>query len=102
MNKNPIPQWQPIEKLPLIAHHIDEGLALATEHYETLLETKTKPYVLDNTTVERIIKVFTNQQDDSWLFDEQLQRWMQGQLTLTQKKEVERLQLQMEKWQRTI
>lgn len=69
------PQWQPIERLALIAHHIDGMLESAQEQYETLQLAQPKPFVLDDYTVGRVIDVFTVQQNDLWLFDEQLHRW---------------------------
>ena len=95
MAKQPSPQWQPIERLTLIATHIDGMLESATEQYETLQLAKPKPFVLDDYTVGRVIQVFTTQQGDLWLFDEQLRRWERGTLTLAQRREVERLASQM-------
>jgi hypothetical protein len=95
MVKQPSPQWQPIERLPLIATHIDGMLESATEQYETLQLAKPKPFVLDDYTVGRVIEVFTTQQGDLWLFDEQLRRWERGTLTSAQRQEVERLAGQM-------
>jgi len=95
MAKQPSPQWQPIERLTLIASHIDGMLESATEQYETLQLAKPKPFVLDNYTVGRVIEVFTTQQGDLWLFDEQLRRWERGPLTNAQRQEVERLAGQM-------
>jgi hypothetical protein len=89
------PQWQPIERLASLASHIDGMLESATEQYETLQLAKPKPFVLDNNTVERLIDVFTTQQGDLWLFDEQLRRWERGTLTAAQHQEVERLSSQM-------
>jgi len=95
MVKQPSPQWQPIERLPLIATHIDGMLESASEQYETLQLAKPKPFVLDDYTVGRVIEVFTTQQGDLWLFDEQLRRWEKGSLTNVQRQEVERLASQM-------
>lgn len=89
------PQWQPIERLTLIATHIDGMLESASEQYETLHLAKSKPFVLDDYTVGRVIQVYTAQRDDLWLFDEQLRRWQRGTLTATQRQEVERLASQM-------
>jgi hypothetical protein len=89
------PQWQPIERLALIASHIDGMLESATEQYETLQLAKPKPFVLDDYTVGRVIEVFTTQQGDLGLFDEQLRRWERGPLTNAQRREVERLADQM-------
>jgi hypothetical protein len=89
------PQWQPIERLALIATHIDGMLESATEQCETLQLAKPKPFVLDDSTVGRVIEVFTIQQGDLGLFDEQLRRWERGPLTNAQRQEVERLAGQM-------
>ena len=95
MAKQPPPQWQAIERLSLIATHIDGMLESASEQYETLQLAKPKPFVLDDYTVGRVIQVFTTQQNDLWLFDEQLRRWEKGSLTNVQRQEVERLASQM-------
>jgi hypothetical protein len=87
-------QWQPISKLP----HIDGMLEAA----QILLPAKARPHALDDYTVNRVIKVFTNQQDDLWLFEEQLKRWSETTLSAQQRKEVERLQGQMKKLREQI
>jgi hypothetical protein len=91
----PKPHWQPIEALAMIAAHIDGMLQADREQYETLLEAKPKPYVLDDSTVNRVIAAFTTQRNDFRLFDQQLQRWQAGPLTDDQRREVERLVEQM-------
>jgi hypothetical protein len=95
MAKQPSPQWQPIERLALLATHIDGMLESASEQYETLQLAKPKPFVLDDYTVGRVLQVYTTQQGDLWLFDEQLRRWECGKLTAAQRQEVERLAGQM-------
>jgi hypothetical protein len=89
------PRWQPIKMIPTLAQHIDGMLASSQEQYETLLEARPKPYVLDNYTVNRVISAFTTQIADLWLFDEQLQRWQAETLTPEQRTEVTRLVEQM-------
>ena len=91
------PQWQPIEKLSLIASLIDGALDATTEQYESLTEAKKKPYSLDDALVNRAIKAFTDQKDDLRLYDEQLTRWKAQRLTPKQHAEVERLSGQMKK-----
>ncbi|SRR5260370_23935235 len=93
----PTPQWQPISRLSLIAPHIDGMLEAAQEQYQALLPAKSKPHVLDDYTVNRVKKVFTDQQYDLRLFDEQLTRWSKEPLSTQQRKEVERLVGQMKK-----
>jgi hypothetical protein len=63
------PQWQPISMLSTFAYHIDGMLEVDLEQYETLLEAKPKPYVLDDDTVNRVIRAFTTQKNDFWLFE---------------------------------
>lgn len=96
------PQWQPITQLSLIAHHIDGMVESASEQYANLLQARPKPYVLDDYTVGRVREVFTTQQNDLWLFDEQLKRWKTGQLSTVQREEVERLVRRMAKLRQVI
>ena len=98
----PQPHWQPISQLPLIARHIDGMLESAEEQYQALQLARPKPHMLDDYTVGRVIDVFTTQQNDLWLFEEQLRRWKTGQLTTAQHGEVERLTGQMTKLRQAI
>ena len=95
MSDKRTPNWQPVSNIPLIAQMIDGMLHEAMEHYATLQEAVPKPHVLDDYTVNRIIKVFTQQQEDLPLYDEQLRRWKAAALTTNQNQEVERLQKQL-------
>jgi len=45
----------------------------------------------DSLTVGRVVKVYTEQRDDLWLYEEQLRRWSAQALTAAQRREVERL-----------
>jgi hypothetical protein len=89
------PNFQPIEALAMVAQHIDGMLEADREQYETLLEAKPKPQVLDDHTVNRVIAAFTTQKNDFSLFDEQLRRWQALDLTDDQRTEVTRLAEQM-------
>lgn len=99
---NRTPQWQPISELPLIAEMIGGMLETATENYATLQEARPKPYILDDYTVNRVIKLFSEQQEDLWLYNEQLRRWQAGKLTSQQSREVTRLQAEMKQLTETI
>ena len=79
----------------MVAAHIDGMLQADREQYETLLQAKPKPHVLDDYTVNRVIAAFTTQRNDFGLFDEQLQRWAALPLSDQQRREVERLIEQM-------
>lgn len=95
MSNNRTPNWQPVSNIPLIAQMIDGMLHEATEHYATLQEAIPKPHVLDDYTVNRVVKVFTQQQEDLPLYDEQLRRWKAAALTTNQSQENGRLQKQL-------
>ena len=85
------PQWQPIDKLPVIAYAIDGMLESAEEQYPTLEKARPRPHMLDDYTVGRVVEVYTEQRDDLWLYEEQLRRWSVQALTAAQRREVERL-----------
>lgn len=57
----PQPIWHPITRLPEIADLIDGQLAGAEEHHRTLAEGRGRPGVLDDATVQRVIRVFTEE-----------------------------------------
>jgi hypothetical protein len=91
------PRWQPISMLSTFATHIDGMLEADLEQYETLSQTRSKPHVLDDYTVNRVKEVFGKQRQDFHLFEEQLTRWQSGELTDGQRAEVVRLVEQMRK-----
>jgi hypothetical protein len=91
------PNWQPIAALPLIASLIDGELADSEAHYATLLAVRDRPHVLDAATVERSIKLHTEQRDFFWVFEEQLSRWRSEHLSFTQSSELDRLDGQLDR-----
>lgn len=86
------PTWQPISKLPQIAWMIDGMTESAEEVLADLREAEGRPHVLDLPTVDRVIRVYTEQQGDLWLYREQLTRWGKLALTDAQRAEVMRLE----------
>lgn len=94
---NQTPNWQPISALPLIAQMIDGNLTDVEEQFQNLQPARSRPHVLDDATVERIIKVYTEQKDFLWVYDKQLARWKAESLTPTQRREVERLEAKLGK-----
>jgi hypothetical protein len=83
--------WQPISALPLIASMIDGLLEEAEQQYENLQSCRPQSHVLDDYTVGRVIKAYTEQADDVALYAEQLSRWSGLNLTPSQRQEVARL-----------
>ena len=89
------PEWKPINYLPLIGTMIDTSLRENEAFYQTLSEAKPKSHVLDDHTVERILKVYGEQREDHWVFEEQVERWKKIELPPATLKELERLEKQL-------
>jgi hypothetical protein len=85
------PNWQPISMLATIAGLTDEGLKDAREQYATLLRARPQPYVLDDATIARIKRVNGKSVDWCDVYEQQLQRWQTGRLTVAQRREVARV-----------
>jgi hypothetical protein len=83
--------WQPISALPLIGAMIDGLLDKVEQQYENLQSCRPQLHVLDDYTVDRVIKVYTDQAGDVGLYAEQLSRWNRLNLTLAHRQEVARL-----------
>ncbi len=79
---------------------IDGMLESAEETHHSLQQARAGS--LDDYTVGRVREVYTTQRDDLWLYEEQLARWRNGELTSTQKQEVERLQGQLTRLRRIV
>ncbi|HDR7495339.1 TPA: hypothetical protein QCX40_006109 [Bacillus cereus] len=91
------PNWQPIQNLPIIANLIDGQSSDAKEQYINLLESRNKPHVLDDATIQRTIRVYTEQLEFVWIFKEQLSKWIKEErLTPIEQSEIERLQGQVQ------
>jgi hypothetical protein len=91
------PQYRPLSFLSALATHIDGMLQADEEQYQTLLPAQSKPHVLDDFTVNKVIQVFNDAKQDLPLFDEQLRRWGAEKVTAAQRQEINRLKGQMQK-----
>jgi hypothetical protein len=96
MTDSPTPNWQPITALPLVAQMIDETLESARIQLENLEEARPRPYVLDDALVSRIVRSYSDQAEFLPVYQEQLARWGQLDLTAGQRSEVERLKTQVD------
>lgn len=102
MADNPTPNWQPLTALSLIASLIDGELADGQEHHATLLSVRDRPYVLDDATVERTIKLHAEQRDFLGVFAEQLARWRNEHPSDAQRRELDRLEGQLERLRKVL
>ena len=85
------PQWQPIDRLAMVAAALTGELVEAERMRRLLEEARPRPHVLDDATVARERHSYTGIQDDLWLYAEQLQRWERGALTADQRQALEQL-----------
>lgn len=85
------PNWHPISTLPMIASLLDGQLKDIEKQYQSLVKARDQAYLLDDDTVDRIRKVYSENLDQQWVFEEQLSRWRRGNLSSSQRQEVDRL-----------
>ena len=103
MNNKLQPNWQPIKNMSMIANLIDSQLTDAKEQYITLSEARSKPYVLNDSIVQRTIKVYTEQLDFTQVFEKQLLKWEKEEyLKPIQQTEICRLQEQVKQSYKTL
>lgn len=99
----PEPNWQPISNLPLIASMIDGQLETAQEQYYSLSEAQSKTHVLDDNTVNRVIRSYTEQLEFAPIYEKQLERWQrETDLSSTQQSELHRLKKQVSRWKQAV
>lgn len=85
------PTFHPISALPRVSAVLDGLLEETKAQYATLTQARDKPHILDDQTVDRVTRVYTDARELGEVFDEQLLRWEKGSLTESQRAEVERL-----------
>ena len=74
-------QWQPISQLPLVARSIEELLENTEEQYKSLSEARSKPHVLDDAIIDRVLRLYTERIHFLRIDRQQLDRWKQSQPT---------------------
>jgi len=62
---------------------------------QNLQSVQSRPHVLDDATVKRILQVYGEQQDFLWIFDEQVMRWQREALTPEQRQQLESMAQQL-------
>jgi hypothetical protein len=96
------PRDLPIAMLATIAKVIDDSLAGAQEHYATLSEARSKPHVLDDATIIRSHRVFSEELEWIDVYEQQLKRWRKLPLTTTQRSEIDRLAGALPGWRAVV
>jgi hypothetical protein len=75
MADSPQPEWKPIEFLPTCLTILRGILDSNGEQYDALSKARHKPYVLDDQTLQRSLKLFNEQKEFFWVWEEQIDRW---------------------------
>ena len=85
------PHWLSLDKLPLFTHLVT-GMLQDTEKLLPLFhQAKEQPWGLDDATVNRTIKLYTERLDILADNQEQIERWRNGTLTTQQKQAIDKL-----------
>lgn len=92
------PNWQPISMLPVIANLIDGGIVDTEQQLATLSSAEGKPYAFDDYTVQRVVKVYTEQKEFLSIYTQQLGKWKLANPSASQKQEIDRLEKQLVKF----
>ena len=85
------PIFHPLTEMPMIAEVIDGMLQDSKEQLETLEPCRNKPHVLDDYTVDRVTKLYTERAEFIDVYQQQLTRWRKQNPSSTQKLEIARL-----------
>lgn len=64
-----------LNMLPLYVEMSEGQLEASQEQLKNLRMAKSKPHILDEATVNRVIKLHRSQNADNWVFFEQCKKW---------------------------
>jgi len=84
--------WYGLEMLPLYLEMSQGQLEASADQLHNLEACKHRPHVLDDYTVDRVIKVFTEQNESLWVFIEQCQKWRTQKPTKKQLASIEEVE----------
>ena len=66
--------------LPTFTEMIDGLLEDSTIQLGNMRAVEDKPHVMDDATIKRVIKLYSEQLEDHWLYVEQFKRWKKKKL----------------------
>ena len=95
MSESRVPQWHPVEALPMIGQAIDGMLESAEDVLRSLEQARPRPHILDDYTIGRVREAHGTQLNDLWWYTEQLARWRRARPTSAQAQELDRLTQQL-------
>ena len=84
MTDKPI-NWQPLSMIPVFIEMVDEMLESAEIQLIQLKQAEHKPHVLDDETVNRVLKSYSDQNELMPIYLQQCQRWEKEELNDNQR-----------------
>ena len=89
------PKWQPLSTLSLFSAYLDTQLEDVRNQYDALLSVQSRPHVIDDVMITRIVTVYTEQQKCLSIYKEQAIRWRYEAKTYDQQASVDFLNSQI-------
>jgi hypothetical protein len=84
MTDKPI-NWQPLSMIPVFIEMVDEMLKSAEIQLTQLKQAEHRPHVLDDETVNRVLKSYSEQNELMPIYLQQCQRWEKEELNDNQR-----------------
>jgi hypothetical protein len=85
------PQWQPLSMLPMLADLLDKQLEDVQNVLDALREARSRPHVMDDYTISRVIISYTEQREFILeVYPDQAARWLEQARSTDQRTAVER------------
>lgn len=82
------PRWHPLSMIPFFLKLSADMLDSSKEQILNMALAKKKPHVLSDNEIERSLKLYTEMNEDIWVFLEQCERWLKMSITKKQKEEI--------------
>jgi hypothetical protein len=87
--------WHPLGMMGVIAHLIDGMVDEAATLSESFTEALRKPHVLDDSIIDRALRLYGERAHFMEIYSEQLQRWRNEHPDAKQRREIDRLESQI-------
>jgi len=81
--------------LPMLADMLSAQVEEVDTQLKSLREAQSRPHVLDDYTVGRVLKVYGEQQDFLWVYEAQVERWQQESLNAKQRQQTAQMAQQL-------
>jgi len=84
--------WYPIDKLLMFESMVLESINNTLEQYALFMEAKEKPHMLDDSIIDRGVRVYQDQMEETTWHERQIARWRQQGLNEWQRVQVDKFE----------